>query len=316
MRSPRHARPALVALGLTLAGCLLASGCAFNTPVLQKGANERMGVLLNYSRGAHPCDPIDPCKPTIVLTHGWNPLPNRIRCTFGPSSAAALKCRCGDSYNLLSWDWNAVRVPAFGEGPIPTGKDQGRKMAAALRARGVDPSRTQLIAHSLGNVAAAQAAACLSDLGPFAQVTLLDPPASMHETIFSELCLTAHARCIENYWAPGLAGYGAHVSRPGVQNYIVRGPHPVLGVVDLSRSSHVHVMEWYYWTIRCPQTQCGFQNSVFAHCCGRGGNYEAPQIYDQVPGEGEAPAEPEPAIETALLFPDNVVPSPGMLLLK
>lgn len=316
MRSPRHARPASAALGLTLAACLLATGCAFNTPVLQKGANERMGVLLNYSCGAHPCDPVDPCKPTIVLTHGWNPLPNQIRCTFGPSSAAALKCRCGDSYNLLSWDWNAVRVPAFGEGPIPTGKDQGRKMAAALRARGVDPSRTQLIAHSLGNVAVAQAAACLSDLGPFAQVTLLDPPQSMHETIFEELCLTAHARCIENYWAPGLAGYGGHVSRPGVQNYIVRGPHPVIGVVDLSRSSHVHVMEWYYWTIRRPSTPCGFQNSVFAHCCGRNGSYEAPPVYDVTPDDGEAPAEPEPAIETALRFPDNVVPSPGMLLLK
>ena len=94
-----------------LAACTLTAGCAFNTPVLQRGANERMGVLLNYSCGAHPCDAIDPCKPTIVLTHGWNPLPNRIRCTFGPASAKALKCRCGDSYNILSWDWNAVRVP-------------------------------------------------------------------------------------------------------------------------------------------------------------------------------------------------------------
>ncbi|HMO86811.1 MAG TPA: hypothetical protein PKC18_18020 [Lacipirellulaceae bacterium] len=254
-------------LWLVLAAISLTAGCAFNTPVLQRGGNGRTGVLLNYSCGAHPCDPIDPCKPTIVLTHGWNPLPNRIRCTFGPSGAAAIRSRCGDAYNILSWDWNAVRVPAFGEGPIPTGKDQGRMMAAALRARGVDPSRTQMVAHSLGTVAVAQAAYCLSDLGPMAQVTLLDPPTSMHETIFAELCLTAHSRCVENYWAPGISGYGAHVDRPGVQNFVVRGPHPVVGIIDLSRSSHVHVMEWYYHTIRCPRTPCGFQNSVIAHCC-------------------------------------------------
>lgn len=275
-------RSARLALPIVVAAWGLMSGCAFNTPVLQRGANERMGVLLNYSCGAHPCDPIDPCKPTIVLTHGWNPLPNRIRCTFGPSSAVALKCRCGDSYNLLSWDWNAVHVPALGDGPVRTGKEQGRMMAAALRARGVDPARTQLIAHSLGTVAVAQAAVCLADLGCFAQITLLDPPESMHEEIFDRLCVTHHARCVENYWAPGLAGYGAHVDRPGVQNFIVHGPHPVVGIVDLSRSSHVYVMLWYYNTIRCPSTPCGFQNSVFAQCCGRTGQ-----------------AAPGPAIETA-----------------
>jgi pimeloyl-ACP methyl ester carboxylesterase len=282
-------RPARHALALALAITTLGSGCAFNTPVLQRGANERMGVLLNYSCGARPCDPIDPCKPTIVLTHGWNPLPNRIRCTFGPASAAALKCRCGDSYNILSWDWNAVRVPVLGEGPIPTGREQGRMMAAALRARGVDPARTQIIAHSLGTVATAQAAACLADLGCFAQITLLDPPESMHEVIFDELCVTRHARCVENYWAPGAAGYGAHVSKPGVRNYTVDGPHPVIGVVDLSRSSHVYVMLWYYNTIRCPANPCGFQKSVFAHCCGRSGGSDQPLM--PAPIERAAPIE-------------------------
>jgi hypothetical protein len=281
MPSARHA------FAWIFVSCLLTTGCAFNTPVLQKGASDRMGVLLNYSCGAHPCDAIDPCKPTIVLTHGWNPLPNKIRSTFGPACASALKCRCGDSYNLLSWDWNAVRVPAMGEGPIPTGKDQGRKLAAALRARGVDPARTQMIAHSLGTVAVAQTAVCMSDLGCFAQITLLDPPTSMHETIFDELCVTHHARCVENYWAPGVAGYGDHVSKPGVQNYIVRGPHPVIGIVDLSRSSHLNVMLWYYNTIRCPSMPCGFQKSVFVHCCGRNGGTLEPTIESPT----EAPIE-------------------------
>jgi hypothetical protein len=74
-----------------------------------------------------------------------------------------------------------------------------------------------------------------------------------------------------------------------VQNYIVRGPHPILGIVDLSRSNHVNVMLWYYNTIRCPSLQCGFQKSVFVHCCGRNGAAPEPTI--------ESPAEPP--IETA-----------------
>jgi len=74
---------------------------------------------------------IDPNKPTIVLTHGWNPLPNKIHTTFACAGANELKCRCGDSYNILSWDWNAVRVSPFRDEPLRIGKCQGRMMAAA-----------------------------------------------------------------------------------------------------------------------------------------------------------------------------------------
>ena len=249
--------------------CGMTAGCSLNTAVLQKGANCRQGVLLNYSCGAHPCDPIDPCKPTIVITHGWNPLPKRIRTTFGISGANALKCRCGDSYNLLSWDWNAVRVSPFNDEPIRIGKRQGRMMAAALRARGVDPRCTQIIAHSLGALAAAQAAVCLSDRGRFAQLTLLDPPTSLHEEIFCKLGATRHACVVENYWAPGISGYGEEVCHRGVHNYVVQGPHPVRGIVDLSVSNHVHVMSWYYETMRCPSMPCGFQHSVLRCHCGQ-----------------------------------------------
>lgn len=254
-------------LALVLAACGLAVGCGLNTAVLQKGGNGRMGVLLNYSCGAHPCDPIDPSKPTIVITHGWNPLPNRISATFGSAGAQALKCRCGDSYNLLSWDWNGVRVGAFNDEPLRIGKEQGCMMAAALRARGVDPERTQIIGHSLGTIVASQAAACLGDLGPMAQLTLLDPPANYHEDIFCRIGAIRHAHVVENYWSPGVSGYGDHAGYPGVQNYIVRGTTPIRGIVDLSISNHVYVMRWYYETMRCPSIPCGFQNSVFLCEC-------------------------------------------------
>lgn len=267
MRSPRR-RLAIARFALASLAGLLATGCGLNTAVLQKGGNGRMGVLLNYSCGAHVCDPIDPAKPTIVITHGWNPLPKRIRTTFGYAGAQALKCRCGDSYNLLSWDWNGVRVSAFNDEPLRIGKEQGRMMASALRARGVDPGRTQIIGHSLGTIVAAQAAVCLSDMGPTAQLTLLDPPASFHEDIFCRLGATHHAQVVENYWSPGVSGYGDHAGYAGVQNFIVRGTKPIVGIVDLSQSNHVYVMRWYYETMRCPSMQCGFQNSVFVHECG------------------------------------------------
>jgi len=247
--------------------CCASAGCGLNTAVLQKGGNGRMGCLLNYSCGAHWCDPIDPAKPTIVITHGWNPLPKRIHTTFAQSSAQAIKCRCGDSYNLLSWDWNAVKVSPFNDDPQRVGRCQGRMMAAALRARGIDPTRTQIISHSLGNMVAAQAALCLSDLGPMAQLTLLDPPESLHDEIFCKLGATRHAWVVENYWSPGVSGYGAHVCHAGVRNYVVEGPTPIRGIVDLSISNHVNVMRWYYQTIRCPSTRCGFQNSTLLHAC-------------------------------------------------
>jgi hypothetical protein len=262
----RHVCTAQLALTLLLmAGTV---GCGLNTAVLQKGGIERYGVLLNYSCGAHPCDPIDPTKPTIVITHGWNPLPKKIRTTFGSAGAHALKCRCGDSYNILSWDWNAVKVSPFNDEPIRIGRQQGRMMAAALRARGVNPRSTQIIAHSLGTVAAAQAAVCLGDQGPMAQLTLLDPPSAMHEEIFEKLCATRYACVVENYWSPGVSGYGDHANYRGVRNYTVEGDNPIIGMVDLSLSNHVGVMRWYYDTMRCPSMPCGFQNSAFVDYCG------------------------------------------------
>lgn len=248
----------------------VSTGCGLNDAILQKGGNGRMGVLLNYSCGAHPCDPIDPSKPTIVITHGWNPLPKRIRTTFACSAAKAIKCRCGDSYNLLSWDWNAVKVSPFNDEPFRIGRCQGKMLASALRSRGVNPRCTQLIGHSLGTLVVTQAACCMQDLGPMAQITLLDPPTSLHEEIFCRLKAQRLACVVENYWAPRISGYGEEANYRGVRNYNVGdGQAPIAGIVDLSRSNHVEVMRWYYRTICNPSCPCGFQKSAFVGCCGQ-----------------------------------------------
>ncbi len=239
----------------------LTSGCGLNSAVLQPGGNGCQGVLINLSSGACPHTMIDPSKPTVLLTHGWNPLPNAIHATFGESSARSIRSRFGDQVNILSWDWNAVRISALRDQPFEIASAQGRQLAKALRCRGVQVENTHLVGHSLGTIVIAQAACCLSDLGTVAQITLLDPPSSFHERIFGELNVTNHGRIIENYWAPGISGYGEPVNCAGVRNYQVGGEHPILGIVDLSVSNHVNVMAWYDQTVRCPNLKTGFQRS-------------------------------------------------------
>ena len=253
------------------------SGCGLDPNIVVLGGNNMRGCLLNYSCGAHPADPIDPSKPTFVFTHGFNPLPRRLRTTFMQGYSRAIRCRCGDSYNLLSWDWNrATWVSLNPQKNVDNAIRQGRCLAAALRARGVDPARTHMIAHSLGSVtmtAAAQSLAC--DGCRVAQLTLLDPLEKQHELIFCQLGGIASACIVENYWAPGISGYGARATYRGVRNYAVEGRKPIWGIIDPTISNHVSILHWYYDTIRCPQIPCGFQTSVLLGCCGCQGQLAA-----------------------------------------
>jgi pimeloyl-ACP methyl ester carboxylesterase len=145
-------------------------------------------------------------------------------------------------------------------------------LAAALRGRGVDPQCTQIIGHSLGTLIAAQAAVSLSDLGPMAQLTLLDPPTLLHEELFCKLTAQRHACLVENYWAPGISGLGSAAHYRGVHNYeLPPGEAPVRGILDLSVSNHVYAMLWYYRTMANPAIPGGFQTSQFSHCGCPGG---------------------------------------------
>ncbi len=245
---------------------LLLPGCGLGSPVLRSGGSPYQGRLLNLSCGARAWDPADPGKPTVVLTHGWNPLPKLIRTTLGEAGAGSIHRRFGDDVNVFSWDWNAVRISALKDDPAEISKLQGIQLARALHLRGVSADQTHMIGHSLGAIVVSRASRTLCHLQGkrTRQVTLLDPPSMFHELIFDELCPTKHAERVENYWAPGVSGYGAAVARAGVCNYSVRGDHPIIGIVDLSVSNHVETMAWYAETMNSPQMNCGFQRSFIA----------------------------------------------------
>jgi hypothetical protein len=140
--------------------------------------------------------------------------------------------------------------------------------------------------------------------GAYNTQSFLDPPANYHDEIFCQLRPTAHGRVVENYWSPGVSGYGDHAGYPGVENYIVRGTTPVVGIVDLSLSNHVYVMRWYYETIRSPQMRCGFQHSVLLPYCGAGGagprqggnDGEGGQLLPEAADSSEAPAPQEASV--------------------
>ncbi len=225
----------------------LGASCLADPDLVACGGSDARGCLINLSCGARPCDPIKPGKPTVVITHGFNPCPQHLRFTFPERYAQELRCRCGADVNVLAWDWNAqtfvsLRPKINSENAI----SQGSRLAAALLCRGVEPANTQLIGHSIGCVVVASAARSLvSATGePVAELTLLDPLQSQHALIFEQLAATTSARKVENDWAPGLSGYGAAANYPGVINVRVPGATPLRGLVNPARSNHLHVVRW------------------------------------------------------------------------
>jgi pimeloyl-ACP methyl ester carboxylesterase len=225
----------------------LAATCLGDPDLVACGGSDAQGCLINLSCGAGPCDPVEPDKPTIVVTHGFNPFPRRVRFCFPESFAREFRYRCGTGVNVLAWDWNAdtfvsLRPKVNSENAI----DQGCRLATALISRGVEPAHTQLIGHSLGCVVVVSAARHLASTTgePIAQLTLLDPLKSQHALIFERLAATRVALRVENDWAPGLSGYGAQANYPGVINVRVPGATPLRGLVNPLLSNHLHVVRW------------------------------------------------------------------------
>ncbi len=235
--------------------------------VLRFGGDPAPGLLVNHSSGARPFDPPDPGRPTVVFVHGFNPVPRAVHFTMAQGVAEAIRRRGGPPLNVLAWDWNAATF--VGLDPRANAENtvgQGLRLAAALRAGGLAPERIHLIGHSSGAIVAASAAQSLrAGTGrPVAQLTLLEPASFYHSIVFERLAAGSSARKVDHYWAPGPSGFSREVGHPGVFNYRVEIPSPVLAAVHPMRSGHIHVVRWYLTTVEDRSCPVGYNASVFA----------------------------------------------------
>jgi pimeloyl-ACP methyl ester carboxylesterase len=210
-------------------------------------------------------------RPAVVFIHGFNPAPRAVHFSMAERLAEGISRRGGPPLNVLAWNWNGATY--LGLNPRINAENnvvQGRRLASALRACGLDPRRTHLIGHSAGGIVAASAAqAMMTEAGrPVAQITLLDPAAYYHHVIFERLAAPTCSVRVENYWAPGLSGYGRAASYPNVLNVRVEAPTPWLGAVDPLRSAHLHVVRWYLGTVEDRSTPAGYNTSASANGSG------------------------------------------------
>jgi pimeloyl-ACP methyl ester carboxylesterase len=241
------------------------AGCGDRPGLIRLGGDPARGVLVNRAVGSRPFDPPDPSRPTVVFVHGSNPLPRLVRFTMAEQLARALARRGGPAVNVLDWDWNAATADSLDPRVNCTNAvAQGRRLAAALRGAGVDPSRVHLIGHSAGAMVATSAA---RDLGaacgrPVPQLTLLDPATYYHSIVFRDLAAGSAALRVENYWAPGPCGFGGEARAAGVRDMRIDGPRTLLGALCPLRFEHVYVVRWYIATAAEPACPAGFNTSL------------------------------------------------------
>lgn len=243
-------------------------------PLIARGGDPARGLLVNHNPGAAPFHPPDPARPTVVFIHGFNPMPRTVHFTMAGSLAQALGQRPGSApgrFNVLAWDWNAATFDHWrARRNIDDAVAQGPRLAAALLGSGLDPARVHLIGHSAGGLVATSAARelALRYGRPVAQLTLLEPAAFYHDTVFDALRAGSLAPRVENYWSPGPSGFGQAAPRPGVANYQVPGPTPYFGVVCPLRSSHLALVDWYVASAADPGRPGGFNTSVLLLAAG------------------------------------------------
>lgn len=249
---------------LLVAAVIASAGPRDRPQFFRLGGDPGPGILVNLS-AARPFDSPDPARPTVVFVHGFNPTPRAVHFTMGERLAESFARRGGPQPNVLAWNWNAATFVGLSlRENIESNVGQGRRLASAIRAHGLSPSRTHLIGHSSGSIVVASAARALrTDLGqPVAQLTFLDPAFHYHEVVFGRLAAGTASPRVENYWAPGPGAFGREVLFAGVRNYRVDAAASHLGAVYFPRSAHWNVVRWYLATVEDRACPSGYNAGV------------------------------------------------------
>lgn len=224
------------------------------------------GELINVSEpGIDPDAPLDPTKPTIVITHGANPMADLVRFTYPQAMAEAIYERCPGAVNLCWWDFNRASLAG---GPLLIAFEQGHLLAQELLDRGVG-AELQLIGHSQGTMVVAVAA---SELGWVDQLTLLDTTLTRNGWVYGVIPSVEHCGELENYWGTPPTGLGGPVELPGIfSREVTETPRTKVPPTIIEfLPSHINVMLYYLDTIRDPTLSDGFNRSVFVNRCSAG----------------------------------------------
>jgi hypothetical protein len=213
------------------------------------GPDLARGELVNLTAGSARSDPPAPGRPTVVVVHGLNPLHPLLHLVMAERYAEALGARHGGAVNVLGWDWNAATIRGLrAETNARHAVAQGRRLAGALLASGVDPAGLHLVGQSTGSVVVVAAARALADAGrPPSRLTLLDPAGAEHGILFGELAAATAARHVDHAWMPGLSGAGRPAPTPAgpLHETRLRPTTRALGLIFPGRADHFNAVRWH-----------------------------------------------------------------------
>lgn len=192
---------------------------------------------------------VDPSLPTFVVTHGWNPMPNRYRLTTPEAYCRKIRARHGGQVNVLAFHWDS-RGQGSPDANVANAVQAGRLLGRLLLERGVDPTQTKMIGHSMGTLVITSAANAMhAQTGMCtAKLTLIDGPKRKLPILIRDLNATGCADAVTNVWAGGMSGLGAPLNCPKVVN--IQAPNRRRGRCRhlLARNNHVDIVLWFYET--------------------------------------------------------------------
>jgi hypothetical protein len=200
---------------------------------------------------------IYPDKPTIILTHGWNP--NYSGCKTEPGSTPEwvsqmgghmLSKPWGPNHNILWWDWLETATAYSPAGPAKEACRQGNALAdALLTTLGTDYNQpVHFIGHSLGTAVnryavdvvhlngwnSANTHVTISDSAEIGDLALLVRP------------IPNQAAWIDSY----ITAFGDLHSEAA--NVILRQGMPIMPSILGLIQFHAYSWRWYDWTVQDP----------------------------------------------------------------
>lgn len=224
----------------------------------------------------------DPNKPTVIVTHGWQPTGaydgTIENVSFTKEFAEAIADRTGGDVNVVGFVWDDAYDKTFSdfidteagidrEIDTSIGVDLGIRLAAMIGKQAEDYSQPiHMIGHSWGSAVNARAAKIADRLGlEIAQVTTLDAPIgySIDPKNYERLVGRGDIPLLDNYFGTASTKLPGVVIGSPIDGWEIDGGTPY-------DTDHSGVWETYLDTINLPVADGFFYSAVL----GEAGGYE------------------------------------------